>query len=201
MRRSLFLTSALLLVSLDALAQASGAPVFRPITTVPNMTMNKPAAAPAPAEQTPAAAPALAAPTTSASGLPVSRRNGEVIDSVGGDAIPALPIETQKENGITYLSGGVGEEEEAQLKSQENQYNLRVLITGENGEFLSDLTCSLKDAKGNTIVTISDAGPYVYMQVPPSASYTVEAVAPSGTGKKFAVKMPATGAIKTQLKL
>lgn len=199
MRRTL-VSTALLLASFSVAAHAADAPVFKPLTSQPNMVA-KPAAPVAPSSFTPLDAPPAVAPKAPAysGNLPVSR-SGEVIDSVGGGAIPSLPLEVEKQNGITYLSGGIGDEEAAQLKAQEGAYNLRVLITGQSGEFLTDITFNLKDAKGATLLSIKDAGPYVYLTVP-SASYSVEAVAPTGNGKKFDVKVPASGAIKTQLKL
>ncbi len=127
-------------------------------------------------------------------------RDGEIIDSEGGGAIPYMPLEIVTERGILYISGGIGAEEEAQIKEQENMFNFRLLITGANGEFISDINVAIKDAKDNLIINIADAGPYVYMKIPP-AEYVVEAVGKDGIGKRFTFKLPETGAVKTQLKL
>ena len=47
-------------------------------------------------------------------------RDGEVIDSIGSDAIPALPLTVMSNGTMKYVTGGVGDEEVAQLKSLES---------------------------------------------------------------------------------
>jgi len=188
--RRLLITSSIVLLSASAFA----APEFRPLDS--NMRINAPAAsaAPAPAAQAPIQ---FGAPIPS-SALPVSH-SGEVIDSVGSNAIPSLPLEAITANNITYLSGGIGDEEEAQLASEEHNYNLRLLITGQSGEYLSEVSLVLKDAKGNQLMSIDDAGPMVYIKLPAGA-YQADLNGPTGA-KPVALKVPATGALKTQIRL
>jgi hypothetical protein len=169
-----------LLLSTAFLAFVSSAhaePVFRPIV-----------------EEQPAEAVAATA-------QPRISHHGEIIDSVGGDAIPALPIEAVQENGITYLSGGIGDEEVAQLKQEESKYNLRLQITGKGGEYLSEVQLTLKDKKDSALVSIMDAGPYVYFQLP-AGEYVVEALPAVGDGKKVPIKVPVNAvAVKAQIRL
>jgi len=47
---------------------------------------------------------------------------------------------------------------------------------------------------------MDDAGPYVYMLLNPG-SYTVQLAAPSGNSKTLNVNIPASGAIKSQIRL
>ena len=96
-----------------------------------------------------------------------------VIDSEGSGAIPALPLEVQSMNGVTYLTGGIGDEEVEQLKASEHQYNLHLLMTSERGAFISDVDVNITDASGHTIVSAPGSGPYFYALLP-QGKYTVQ---------------------------
>lgn len=184
-----------LLISVAALVFASNtyaapAPQFRELDS--NMVLPK-AATPAPVVP--------ATPTVLAPGALPKARDGEIIDSVGEGAIPALPLEAVKENGITYISGGIGDEEVAQLKATEEQYNLRIQISGKSGEYLSDISLTLLVfGQGKTLITMGDAGPYVYFQVP-AGKYQIDLNAPSGAKSSTAIDVPANKAVKKSLKL
>ncbi len=191
MRRLLVISTILALSTNAALAQDT--PVFKPLDPSMQVAPITATPAPSPTVATPAPAPA-AAPAS----LPVAR-NGEVIDSVGGGAIPSLPLELTTENGVSYISGGIGDEEKDQLKTQEGQFNLRLQIVGLNGEFLSDVRMVLKDAKGATLVSMNDAGPFVYMQVAPG-QYSAELIRVNGNSKTSTLKVPAKGALKTAIR-
>lgn len=195
MRRFLLTTTLLALSTANSFAQ--GAPAFRPLDS--SMTAGS-ATAPAAAPAAPAFSniKQAAEPTPQAT-LPKAH-DGEVIDSVGSGAIPSLPLEVQTENGISYLSGGISDEETDQLKSQQEAYNLRLLLTGVSGEFLGGATMTLKDAAGKTLLSISEAGPEVYVQVP-AGKYVVDVTNAAGASKSTHLTVPAKGAVKTQIRV
>jgi hypothetical protein len=137
-------------------------------------------------------------PVANPNGLPVAR-NGEIINSVGGGAISALPLMMITENGIGYISGGIGDEENDQLNAQASNFNVQLLITGMSGEFASNVMLIVKDAKGATLVTLPDAGPKVYLNAP-AGSYTIEASTGSSS-KSLKITAPAKGTFKSQIRL
>jgi len=122
---------------------------------------------------------------------------GSMIDSVGDGAIPALPLEVQNSNGISYINGGVGDEEVAELKSKEQDFNVHVLVSAPQGEFISDVTLTVTDSKGQSLLTVNDAGPYFYAQLLPG-TYMLQGTA-GGEKKNISIKVPKSGAIKKQL--
>jgi hypothetical protein len=126
-------------------------------------------------------------------------RDGEVINSIGSGAIPELPLEVQNENGISYLNGGIGDEEVAQIKSAEAAYNLRVQISGQSGEYLSNVSFVLLGNK-TRLVTIAEAGPYVYLNVP-AGNYQIDVNAASGAKASVPVSVPANKAVKKAIRL
>ncbi len=200
------LTTVALVSAGSAFAQ-SGAPVSLD-QQLQRLQQNKAPAPSAPAPErkifTPTSTPPLvvpaAAPRAAAnpSGLPVAR-NGEVINSIGSGAISALPLMMITENGIGYISGGIGDEENDQLNTQAGNFNVQLLITGMSGEFASNVMLTVKDAKGATLVTIPDAGPKVYLNAP-AGSYTVE-TSNGGSSKSLKINAPAKGTFKSQIRL
>jgi hypothetical protein len=92
----------------------------------------------------------------------------EPIDSTG------VQVQQQQQNGITYLSGGVGEDE-ARAIQQAQGYNLHMTFsTGPKDEYVPDVNLVIQKNPGSPVLTLSEAGPLVYVQLPPG-KYTVVA--------------------------
>jgi len=121
------------------------------------------------------------------------------IDSQGSGAIPALPLPVQSAGGVTYLSGGVGDEELAELKSKEKEFNVHLMMTAPGGAFVSDVHLRIVDANGAAVLDISNAGPYVYAHVKPG-NYKIDAtVADGGANKQMAFTLRDNGDFKQQI--
>ncbi|MHC8356314.1 carboxypeptidase regulatory-like domain-containing protein [Pseudomonas sp. LB3P81] len=92
----------------------------------------------------------------------------EPIDSSG------VQVQRQEQNGISYLSGGVGEDE-AKAIQQTTGYNLHMTFAiGPENKYVPDVEVAIQKAQGQTVLTLSEAGPLVYVQLPPG-KYTVVA--------------------------
>ncbi|QZP34772.1 carboxypeptidase regulatory-like domain-containing protein [Pseudomonas sp. DR48] len=92
----------------------------------------------------------------------------EPVDSTG------VQIQRQEQNGITYLSGGVGEDE-AKAIQQTTGYNLHMTFTiGPEGKYVPDVELVIQSTQGQSVLTLSQAGPLVYVQLP-AGKYTVVA--------------------------
>ena len=120
------------------------------------------------------------------------------IDSVGEGAIPALPLDVQTSNGVTYINGGVGDEEVAELKAKAKEFNLQVLLNAPKGEFISGVTLNILDSTGAQLVSISDAGPYVYARLP-AGTYTLEATDVGNAVKKIKFTLKSGVTVKKQM--
>lgn len=116
----------------------------------------------------------------------------------GGGAIPALPLQTQKQGDVTFLNGGVGEEELFQLRSQSSQYNVQVTLSAPDGAYISDVRLRLLDTSGQPLLDIPDAGPYVYAKLAPG-KYRLETTNPGEQPKTEKFTAPATGAYKNHV--
>ena len=72
------------------------------------------------------------------------------------------------------LSGGVGEESRAQLKAREHEFNLKLVFTLVEGNYLADVRVAVRNAAGQVVVEHIADGPFLLAQLPPG-SYTVTA--------------------------
>ena len=94
-------------------------------------------------------------------------------------AVPALAVDpsalpaTQTQNGITYVTGGIGDPEAAAMKAAAKNYNLMLTFAERRGDYLADVKVDIKDVKGNTILDIV-SGPILLVNLP-SGRYTIQA--------------------------
>ncbi|WP_335943724.1 carboxypeptidase regulatory-like domain-containing protein [Pseudomonas sp. G166] len=85
-----------------------------------------------------------------------------------------VQVQPLQQNGITYLSGGIGEDE-ARAIGQAQGYNLHMTFAiGVENKYIPDVDVTVQNASGQTLLTLNDAGPLVYVQLPPG-KYTVMA--------------------------
>jgi hypothetical protein len=92
----------------------------------------------------------------------------EPIDNSG------VQVQRQEQNGITYLSGGIGEDE-AKAIQQTSGYNLHMTFSvGVENEYIPDVDVAIHNAQGQSVLNLTGAGPLVYVQLPPG-KYTVVA--------------------------
>ncbi|WP_434696164.1 carboxypeptidase regulatory-like domain-containing protein [Pseudomonas sp. Z1-14] len=100
--------------------------------------------------------------------LALNATNLAPIDNTG------VQIQPMQQNGITYLSGGIGEDE-ARAIGQAQGYNLHMTFAiGPENKYVPDVDVTVLNASGQTLLTLSDAGPLVYVQLPPG-KYSVVA--------------------------
>lgn len=85
-----------------------------------------------------------------------------------------VQVQRQEQNGIAYLSGGIGEDESKAIQ-QTTGYNLHMTFSvGSLNEYIPDVTLVIEKAKGQPVLTLDNAGPLVYVQLP-AGKYTVTA--------------------------
>jgi len=90
--------------------------------------------------------------------------------------------EPQKEGSITYITGGIGDEEREVLKSVKNDYNLSIMSAGTSGAFVGDTHIVIHDRTGQEVLN-TDAGPLFYAKLP-AGRYIVEGTSEGQTRKQ-----------------
>jgi hypothetical protein len=114
----------------------------------------------------------------SPSAVPMPAQPGDVIDDPQV-TLPDRSRQIQEDQGIRYVSGGVGEDERTEIEALASQFNLRLMFAKQDsGEYLSDVQVSIREERGGTILDARSEGPLFFAQLP-AGDYRVEAT-PSG---------------------
>lgn len=85
----------------------------------------------------------------------------------------------QTQNGVSYVSGGVGSDEVQAIKAMGEHFNLQVSMTTLAGAYMGGGNVTILDAQGHTLLSTEAVGPLFYAQLKPG-TYTVKV---SGNGK------------------
>jgi len=105
-----------------------------------------------------------------ASGLLATAASATPLPPAYGD-LPAI----HQEGEITYLSGGIGQDEAQAMKRAAAQYPLELVFVQRDGKkenYLADMPVRIVDAKGAVVFEGRSEGPYFLAELP-KGSYTV----------------------------
>lgn len=86
----------------------------------------------------------------------------------------AQPPEVQNVDGITFVSGGVGDESMTALVDMEKQFDLKLFLVSNSGTYLSDVKVTVTDSHGNTMLQTASDGTVLLVNLP-TGSYKVKA--------------------------
>lgn len=132
-----------------------------------------PSGASSDAADTPAKSQAGTVPDPSSGGS-----NG--MQSEAGMDLRASPPSTAElkpvvQGDVTYLCGGVGEDEEAFMKQEAKGYDLMLTFAARNGAYLADVNVDIADAKGTSVLQATCDAPIMLVDLPKSGNYRVSA--------------------------
>lgn len=100
---------------------------------------------------------------------------------LASSAVLAAPT-PHSDNGITWINGGVGQEEQDAMKAARADYNLLLTFaTNQSGAYRSDVQVDIMDAKGTSLVSVPNRGPMFYAKLPAGTYH----VSMSAEGKTF----------------
>ncbi|KIH82737.1 putative exported protein [Pseudomonas batumici] len=78
-----------------------------------------------------------------------------------------MQLEQQQQNGIAYLSGGIGLDESRAIQ-QTKGYNLHMTFsTGPSNEYVPDINVKIQSMQGHELLTLNEVGPIVYVNLSP----------------------------------
>jgi hypothetical protein len=80
----------------------------------------------------------------------------------------ATGIKPQTQGDVTFVSGGVGEDEQKALRAIQGQYNLHLTFAVKgSGEYASGVKVKVEDAKGHAYLDTTTNGPNLFVQLKP----------------------------------
>lgn len=100
-----------------------------------------------------------------------------------GAAGPALSTDmsslppVQAQGAVSYMTGGIGEDEAAALKRAAAAFPLEMMFVQKarpNDEFLADVRVSVRDRSGNSLLETTAQGPFLLAKLP-AGTYRIEA--------------------------
>ena len=94
--------------------------------------------------------------------------------------VHAAPEQVISRSGVTLVSGGIGVDSQQRLMALEPQFNLKLVFTLVEGNYVSDVNVSLRNAAGKVVVEHLADGPLMMAKLP-AGSYSVHAVYESKT--------------------
>lgn len=82
----------------------------------------------------------------------------------------AQEITPATQGDVSFVSGGVGQEEVCQIKGMRNGYNLHLLFAeAPSSQFLADIPVRIVDHTGTAVLDTRAQGPYLYARLPPGS--------------------------------
>jgi len=136
---------------------------------------------PAPAAESSGASGGISSGASSSASGPMRSEAG------AGLQPPPSPIARLKpvtQDDITYLCGGIGEEESNFMKQEAKDYDLMLTFATRRGAYLADVDVDISDAGGNSVLELACDSPILLVDLPKSGTYKVRAEAAGYTLNK-----------------
>jgi hypothetical protein len=93
-----------------------------------------------------------------------------------------LAAQPTEQNGVSYINGGVGHDEQEAMRALRADYNLQLTFaTKQTGAYRSDVQLDIADTKGTSLLSVPNTGPMFFAKLPPG-TYRISA---SAEGKTF----------------
>lgn len=104
---------------------------------------------------------------------------------------PMAGLKPVVQGDVTYLCGGIGADETAQMKQEAKGYDLMLTFAARNGAYLADVNVDIADARGNSVLQATCDAPIMLVDLPRSGNYRVSADA-AGYTLRQTVKVSAS---------
>jgi hypothetical protein len=113
----------------------------------------------------------------SASAMAQSRTESGATPSDAAMTSSISQLEKKTENGITYVCGGIGQNEQQEMKQAASKYDLMVTFAASNGAYVADVDVDIADARGNQMLSTTCDGPIMLVDLPKGGNYKIMAEA------------------------
>jgi hypothetical protein len=132
----------------------------------------------------------------------MSESTGQLITPDIAQSHPAsestgVAVKPQTDNGVTYLCGGVGDDESAYMKkTAAKDYDLMMTFAEKSGDYVANVDVSIKDARGKTVLNTKCDGPMLLVDFPAGGNYRIRADAGGHTLDRTAAVKSGKGHVR-----
>ncbi len=93
-----------------------------------------------------------------------------------GVAAPAFAeLVPVQQGAVTYITGGIGDDEIAAMKASIGAYNLLISDAEKDGSYTAGIDVTIRDGHGQIVLSAKNTGPLLYVKLPPG-DYTLDAL-------------------------
>jgi len=85
------------------------------------------------------------------------------------------PMEARAADEVRHISGGASAEAREELRAQEPEFNLKIVVAEKSGDYLADVKIAIGSARNQTVIEDKMLGPILLAKLPPG-TYTIRAV-------------------------
>jgi hypothetical protein len=89
------------------------------------------------------------------------------------DGLPYNDIQSAP-GGVSFVAGGIGAEAQERLNARADDFNLKLVFTVEEGNYIADVDVAVRDSAGRTVIEETADGPF-FMAKLPAGRYRVSA--------------------------
>lgn len=83
-----------------------------------------------------------------------------------GSALARSLPQPASQNGVSYITGGVGEDEVRAFRAAAPGYNLRMTFASKTGNYLSDVDVTITSGAGRPVLSVRTEGPFLFVRLP-----------------------------------
>ena len=69
-------------------------------------------------------------------------------------------------NGVTYITGGIGEDEVQAFRAAATRYNMRITLASKSGHYLSDVDIKITSGQRD-VLSVRTEGPFLFVSAQP----------------------------------
>lgn len=84
-------------------------------------------------------------------------------------------LQSREDSGFSYVCGGVGANEAAQIKRLAGRYQLMLTFAERSGAYLADVAVHVADPRGQVLLDTRCDGPIMLLNFPKAGSYHITA--------------------------
>ena len=100
--------------------------------------------------------------------------------------------EIRQSGTVSYVSGGVSEEDRSALDPIAREFNLKLVFALRNGEYLSDTNVVVTSGRGQPVLEAKSEGPWFFAKLA-AGQYQVSVTAPNGQTQRKTVVIASKG--------